>query len=187
MASPPNGVWETSVEILYWWRVTTPDLSSASDWSCRVGNWIRPIRSTTQIWVMSVISMEFLRLFLRRHWAGKPLIASPNVGCFLKLGTLNSLQSTVYNNSYLVVYFSTVFIKGLAPCNKGIRFPESGQFLLVESGILYFAMRNTAQGIRNPTNDSNLQFRFHWQRLESCSWIGIQAVKSRIQECVGFP
>ena len=82
---------------------------------------IRPIRSTTQIWVMSVISMEFLRLFLRRHLAGKPLVASPNDDCFLKLGTLNSLQSTVYNNSYLVVYYSTVFIKGLAPSNKGIR------------------------------------------------------------------
>ena len=38
--------------------------------------------------------MEFLRLFLRRHLAGKPLVASPNDDCFLKLGTLNSLQST---------------------------------------------------------------------------------------------
>ena len=32
-----------------------------------------------------VISMEFLRSFLRRHLAGKPVIASPNVGCFLRL------------------------------------------------------------------------------------------------------
>ena len=31
-----------------------PDLgSSASDWSCRVGNLIQPIRSTTQIWVVT--------------------------------------------------------------------------------------------------------------------------------------
>ena len=29
-----------------------PDLGSASDWSCRVGNLIQPIRSTTQIWVV---------------------------------------------------------------------------------------------------------------------------------------
>ena len=28
------------------------DLGSASDWSCRVGNLIQPIRSTTQIWVV---------------------------------------------------------------------------------------------------------------------------------------
>ena len=31
------------------------------------------------------ISMEFLRSFLRRHFAGKPLVASRNVGCFLRL------------------------------------------------------------------------------------------------------
>ena len=33
-----------------------------------------------------VISMEFLRSFLWRHFAGKPVVESPNVGCFLKLG-----------------------------------------------------------------------------------------------------
>ena len=76
---------------------------------------IRPIRSTTQIWVMSVISMEFLRLFLRSDLAGKPLVASPNDDCFLKLGTLNSLQSIVYNNSYLVVYFTVRFSLRVSP------------------------------------------------------------------------
>ena len=30
-----------------------PDLGSASDWSCCVGNLIQPIRSTTQIWVVT--------------------------------------------------------------------------------------------------------------------------------------
>ena len=29
--------------------------------------------------------MEFLRLFLRRHFAGEPVEASPNVSCFLRL------------------------------------------------------------------------------------------------------
>ena len=29
--------------------------------------------------------MEFLRSFRRRHLAGKPVVASPNVGCFLRL------------------------------------------------------------------------------------------------------
>ena len=32
-----------------------------------------------------VISMEFLPSFLRRHLAGKPGVASPNVGCVLRL------------------------------------------------------------------------------------------------------
>ena len=60
-----------------------PDLGSASDWSCREGNLLQPVRSTTQIWV-GVISMESLRSFLRRFYAGKPLLASWKVGCFLK-------------------------------------------------------------------------------------------------------
>ena len=30
-----------------------PDLGSDSDWSCRVGNSIQPIRSTTHIWVVT--------------------------------------------------------------------------------------------------------------------------------------
>ena len=29
--------------------------------------------------------MEFLRSFLTRHLAGKPVVASPNVGCLLRL------------------------------------------------------------------------------------------------------
>ena len=38
-----------------------------------------------------VISMEFLRSFLRRHLAGKPVVASPTVGCFLRLWPLPPL------------------------------------------------------------------------------------------------
>ena len=41
-----------------------------------------------------------------------------------------------------------------APC-KGIRIPESRIFLLVESGILGFGIRNLALRIRNPTKDWN--------------------------------
>ena len=42
--------------------------------------------------------------------------------------------------------------------------------LLVESGILGFGIRNTAQGNRNPTNDWNPEPKFHWQRLEYNTW-----------------
>ena len=38
---------------------------------------------------------------------------------------------------------------------KGISIPESGKFLNMESGIMCFGIRNTAQGIRNPTDDLN--------------------------------
>ena len=78
-----NDVWETSADIPYWWRVTT------------------------QIWVVFLIgraaceicltnekhyqdlgtdaSLVGLRSYLRRHFAGKLLLASRNVGCFLRL------------------------------------------------------------------------------------------------------
>ena len=39
---------------------------------CLVEENFQSIRSTTKIWVLCVISMEFLRSFLRRHFAGKP-------------------------------------------------------------------------------------------------------------------
>ena len=44
------------------------DLGSASDWSCRVKHY--PDLSSN-----SVISMEFLRSFLRGHFAGNPVVA----------------------------------------------------------------------------------------------------------------
>ena len=46
---------------------------------------------------------------------------------------------------------------------------ESGfrQFFAAESGILSFGFRNTAQGIRNPFNDWNLESKFHWQRIQN--------------------
>ena len=54
-----------------------PDLARASDWSCRMGNLTQPIESATQTLVVT------------RHQygisAGKPVAASQNVGCFLRL------------------------------------------------------------------------------------------------------
>ena len=56
LVSPPDDVWgrlrkERRNSILMTRHY--PDLASASDWSCRVGNLIQPIRSTTQIWVVT--------------------------------------------------------------------------------------------------------------------------------------
>ena len=43
------------------------DLYSASVWLLHVGNFLQPIRSNTQFLISD--SMEFLRSFLRRHFA----------------------------------------------------------------------------------------------------------------------
>lgn len=58
----------------------------------------------------------------------------------------------------------------------GIRDP--GKFAW-EFGILGFGIRNIAQGIRNPSDDWNLQSKFLWQRLESSTWI-------RDSDCLGY-
>ena len=56
--------------------VHNQDLGSASDWlkqiSSRPGSW-------------DIICMEFLQSLLRRHFAGKPVLASRNAGCLLRL------------------------------------------------------------------------------------------------------
>ena len=57
------------------------DLGSAYDWLKKIPLTVRPIRITTQIWIVTrsaVISQTLFR-------AGKPVVASPNVGCFLRL------------------------------------------------------------------------------------------------------
>ena len=57
-----------------------PDLGRTSDK-------LRQIFNQLEVLPRHVISVEFLRSF---HYAGKPVMASPNVGCFLtqvKLGT----------------------------------------------------------------------------------------------------
>ena len=56
---------------------------------------------------------------------------------------------------------------------------ESGKILPVKSGIIGFGIRNTAQGIRNPTNKWNPESQFNCHRLE----FGIHSVESRIQDC----
>ena len=59
-----------------------PNLGSASDWlkNCFI-RWEALLKSG--LW--HVVSMEFLRSFLRRHFAGAPVVASWNVVCFLRL------------------------------------------------------------------------------------------------------
>ena len=52
-----------------------------------VSDWLKQIVSQSEALLGSdVIIMEFLHLFLGRHFLGKPVVASLNVGCFLRLG-----------------------------------------------------------------------------------------------------
>ena len=87
----------------------TPPLISPAKWRLRIPYWWRV---TTQIWVVlltgqpvpisqsealpisrqwHVVSMKFLHSLIRRHFAGKTVVASKEVGCFLR----KSFQITI--------------------------------------------------------------------------------------------
>ena len=77
-----------------------------------------------------------------------------------------------------------------APNVKGIRIPESGKFLLVESGILGLEIRNTAEKSGNPLttriqNPSSIDAQ--WETLESIIKSGIHGVEYKIQDGLEFP
>ena len=84
MSPHKNDVWVTSTEIPYC-DVHYPDLGSTSDWLKENSLEAQPIRSTTKIWVVHVISMEFLRSLLRHHFARAQVATSWNISCFLRL------------------------------------------------------------------------------------------------------
>ena len=65
-----------------------PELGNASDWSCRAGNLLQPIRSITQIWVVTRHQYGISALVSQTSFRGKPVVASPNVGCFLRLNII---------------------------------------------------------------------------------------------------
>ena len=67
------------------------DLGSASHWLNQISHAARPIRSNTQIWV---VRHQYGISALVSHLAGKPVVASPIVGCFVRLIDL-SVSSAV--------------------------------------------------------------------------------------------
>ena len=80
------------------------DLGSASDWSCRVRNLIQPIRSTTQIWVLTRHSSVWnfcacFSGFIGFHLERKAVVASPNVGWFLGLHVRSPWHSWIVNST----------------------------------------------------------------------------------------
>ena len=84
-----------------------PDLGSASDWLNQISHVARPIRSITQILIVTRHQYGISALVSQTSFGGKPAVASPNVGCFLRLEILVknvcisdckiSLASSYYN------------------------------------------------------------------------------------------
>ena len=106
LLSPRNyDVWGMSIAIPYWWLVNT------QVWIVLLIGWdhiptphaARPIRSPTQICVVNVIRMEFQRSFLRLDFEGKPVGASRNVVCFLRLVENHSNTKQYYLKRAIVI------------------------------------------------------------------------------------
>ena len=62
-----------------------PDLGRVSDWTCCAGNLLQPIRNTTQIWVVTRHQYGISALVSKTSFTEKPVVASPNISCFLRL------------------------------------------------------------------------------------------------------
>ena len=57
-----------------------------SDWLKQISLVVRPIRDTTQTWLVTRHQSGISALVpYGRHFAGKPVMVSPNAGCFLSL------------------------------------------------------------------------------------------------------
>ena len=57
-----------------------------------------------------VISMEFLHSFLRRNFAGKTVVASRNVGCFLTIPTGMLIFVILIKRKVLIVFNDMILI-----------------------------------------------------------------------------
>ena len=73
------------------------DLGSASDWSCRVGNLIQPIRSTTQIWVVTRHQYGISALVSQTSFGGE------NSGSVAKCGLFSKGIVFKYSLEYVVI------------------------------------------------------------------------------------
>ena len=76
LVSPRNDVWGTRAEFSIWWRDTTQTLVVLLIGLCKCTSLHDQSEALPRFLYWHVISMEYLRSFLRRHFAGKPEVAS---------------------------------------------------------------------------------------------------------------
>ena len=63
------------------------DLGTVSDWLEQISHAVGPIRSTTQISVLTRHQYGISTLVSQTSFRGKPVVAWRNVCCFVKLGS----------------------------------------------------------------------------------------------------
>ena len=130
-----NDIWVMSAEILYWWYATLKVLLIG--WN-EIPSHFNQTEALPRSGYWHVISMEFLRLLLRRRFARAQVVTSQDVSCFLRLHAVqfNSLKCLylhiIYNkethffNKFLHILYSicktydnfkfTLILCHLKPC-----------------------------------------------------------------------
>ena len=83
----------------------------------------------------------------------------------LKFALDSHQNRTARSKAFFLAWFSPQ-IRYRNPWNFCLWNLEAQKILLLASGILGFGIRNTAQRIRNPSNDWNPESNFYWKRLE---------------------
>ena len=88
-----------------------PDLGSASDWSCRVGNLLQPIRSTTQIWVVTRHQYGISALVSQTSFRGETSGGVAECRLFLRLreGVLNFCTHKFHAFCGPLLFFQIIF------------------------------------------------------------------------------
>ena len=131
----------TTLSMYHWLTVSSPREETFSLWSSRpIGN-----MRTHRMWVETIFGGLLCRRFLT-------LACLPRARPFSLWPTTS--KRLLRRPPKLI----------LVKCTQIL---ESGNFLLVESGIQGFGIQNRAQVLRNPTKKWNPESTFHWKRLES--------------------
>ena len=122
-------------------------------------NFFQPIRSTTKIWVVHVISMEFLRSLLRRHFARAQVAASRNVSCFLLL-----LQECFCNSvsSFAGGLYDHLVITSSLSCG-----PNTSSVILLSENCINL---NTHQSKQRTTFGVPHSYQCFWSKFTPLIW-----------------
>ena len=91
LVSPRNDICATTAEIPDWISVTTHIWKVLLIGHGSERNFLQPIRSYTEMCVVTRHQYGILRSFLKRHFAGKSVADSRHVGFFLRLSSLSFL------------------------------------------------------------------------------------------------
>ena len=112
MVSPRNDVWEIKPAQKFHTDNASllADLGSTSDWSCRSWNLLQPIRSTTQIWVVTRHQCEISGLVSQTSFRGETVGGVTKCRLFSK-ATVGSRQNVFARRfSIISVFIFYLFI-----------------------------------------------------------------------------